>query len=72
MARLLPAPQQSCGSARRQAAVLGVRRRPRRSLDRSWLDAPTPFPMTAVRLQLIAGSNNTTDDTASFDNVSTY
>ncbi len=30
------------------------------------------FPTTAVRLQLIAGSNNTAEDIARFDNVSIY
>ncbi|MGZ0145905.1 nucleoside hydrolase [Kribbella sp. WER1] len=31
-----------------------------------------PFLMTGVRFQMIAGSNNTVDDPAYFDNVSTY
>lgn len=33
---------------------------------------PSQFPTTAVRLQIVAGSNNTTEDIARFDNMSTY
>jgi Inosine-uridine preferring nucleoside hydrolase/Purple acid Phosphatase, N-terminal domain len=33
---------------------------------------PDPFPMSGVRLRIVAGSNVNATDTAQFDNVSTY
>jgi hypothetical protein len=32
----------------------------------------TPFPLTAVTLKIVAGSNVGSTDTAAFDDISTY